>query len=79
MNEIVANCPVCNAPIYGQRLTQYLGDGSRPTCDCRQYLQAKIRAETDLLLAQAEAARHQFVQIPAGCYPHEPDQQPARG
>jgi hypothetical protein len=58
MNEIVSFCPVCNAPIYGQKLMQQsYGQLSSPACDCREVLQKKVIAETDLLRAKAEKVR----------------------
>lgn len=56
--EIVAHCPVCNAPVYGPRAaspTQInnanlltLPVAARRSCGCQQLQQRKLQAEAQL-------------------------------
>lgn len=57
--KVVAQCPLCAAPIYGMDSAGYEDIKSHPTCDCRCVLQAKVKAETALFVAQVEQLARQ--------------------
>lgn len=78
--RVVANCPLCNAPIYGptavDTVVNSYGGGSQvsayPTCTCRDLLVQKLMAETDLIRAQTEAIQAQTPTIAVKESPDRP-------